>query len=317
MFWLVWLFVFGKKGENAKEKMSWANVIRELKEIMTLGCWNTINGLNFLEQNLTTARCRFLKKQTNKIKQTNDKNQTRTVKEKDASFSHSVAVLLTQMLLKKHLPSLIVRRFYCVLHHFLLLSVNSFYHFTFLCFTCLPGTHYQHSNWWEGNFSPQHTLSSTYHHCSRGVSWSGWCRWEAGRGSALTGRVYGSGACWPVWCPRCTPHSQSSFGCYNRKKNNRFVLLSHEYSRSNYKYSAPTDLSEMTSKAATMSLCNFQINREVKQTPGMRWHQQNKGSKLRAPAFTFEQPLQLGQWTPLYKCHDSLVWTWLNWIKGP
>lgn len=97
MFWLVWLFVFRKKGENAKEKMSWANVIRELKEIMTLGCWDTINGLNFLEQNLTTAGCRFLKKQTNKIKQTNNKNQTRTVKEKDASFSHSVAVLLTLM----------------------------------------------------------------------------------------------------------------------------------------------------------------------------------------------------------------------------
>lgn len=89
------------------------------------------------------------------------------------------------------------------------------------------------------------------------------------------------------------------------KKNNGFVILSHEYSRSNYTHRAPTDLCETTSDKATMSLCNFQINREVKQAPGMGWHPTELPSKLRGLAFTFEQTSELGQ--PLYKCHDSLV----------
>lgn len=76
-------------------------------------------------------------------------------------------------------------------------------------------------------------------------------------------------------------------------------FLSHEYSRSNYKYSAPTDLSQSTSEKATMPSCNFQINREVKQTPGMEWHQENSSSKRSGMAFTFEKTLQLGQWTPI------------------
>lgn len=194
-----------------------------------------------------------------------------------------------------------------------MLSANSFSHLTLSKLYFIHRAHAYYRDQW--NSSLRHTLLSTYHRCSRGVSWWGWCHWAVARGPAWAGTVSAAGACWPVWHPRCRAQSQTPCGCYNReKKNNGFVILSHEYSRSNYTHRAPTDLSEATSDKATMSLCNFQINREVKQAPGMWWHPQNTRSKLRGLAFTFEQTSELGQ--PLYKCHDSLVWTWLNWIKG-